>query len=220
MKSESQSEREGLHLAYQSEEEYFLNHCIQKVEFARYQVSRQLESAINRKKEQSFELKLFVGILAAFILFYNMALAMTAAGGVLSYIGAVTVMLCYIAYLIVMPVCVFKIVKSILILVVNRQGRVGAWIARRYSLPLYHTEIQSCRTYLEKYRILLEDLENCKDKLGEEETSWTDFIKERMESTDLEPQIEVVSLNYGKLHKFAAVSSVIVTLLVCIILLL
>ncbi len=66
----------------------------------------------------------------------------------------------------------------------------------------------------------MEDLENCKDKLGEEETSWTDFIKERMESTDLEPRIEVVSLNYGKLHKFAAVSSVIVTLLVCIILLL
>jgi len=206
--------------AYRSEEEYFLENCIKKVEFAKYQVSRQLESAVSRQKEHAIEVKIFAGILLALIVVCNLALAMVDSGAVvLVLIGALITILCRIVYIFVMPICLFKIIKGTIILCINKQNAIGIWAAGHFSLPLYSDEIQSCQKYLEKYRIFLEDLENCRESLENGNPFNKDFIEDQMSSIELEPQIRVVNPNYGKLHRFAVTISLIITVLLCLLVL-
>lgn len=210
----------NISFAYLSEDEYFLDNYIKKVEFARYQVAGQMESAISRQKDHAFEVKLFAGILVAVILICNMALAMTETGVALLWaMGAISVVLCYIAYIFVMPVCLFKIIKGTVILCINKQNAIGIWAARRFSLPLYSTEIQSCQAYLEKYRILLENLETCQESLAAGNPLNRELLEDQINNTDLEPQIKVVYPNYGKLHGFAVTISVIITIIICLFIL-
>lgn len=207
--------------AYRSEEEYFLENSIEKVEFAKYQVSRQLESAVSRQKEHAVEVKIFAGILLMLIVLCNLALAMVVGSGtaVLVLIGALITILCRIAYIFVMPICLFKIIKGTIILCINKQNAIGVWAAKHFSLPLYSDEIQSCQKYLEKYRILLEDLENCRESLEAGNSFNKALIEDQMSSIELEPQIRVVNPNYGKHNFFAAMTSLIITVILCLVIL-
>ncbi len=206
--------------AYGSEEEYFLENSIKKVEFAKYQVSRQLESAVSRQKEHVFEVKIFAGILLALIVLYNMAFAMVGSGAdALVHIGTLTAILCMIPYTVVMPICLFKTIKGTIILCINKQNAIGIWAAGHFSLPLYSDEIQSCQKYLEKYRILLEDLGKCRESLENGNPFNKALIEDQMSSIELEPQIRVGYPDYGKLHRFAVAISLIITVILCLVVL-
>lgn len=205
---------------YHSEEEYLLNKYIEQVEFANFKVSRQLESAIERIKDQKFEVKLFIGILIIIIIAYNFSYAMITASGIFVAIGMILNYFCSLVYIIGLPICLYKILKGIIILSIGKQNFIGEWTVKKFSLPAFSSEIQICQIYMQKYKIILEDFEIWKENLLNGIPVDKNVIENRMKDVNLNPQISVTFHNYGKMKRFSSIVAIVISIIIYISLIL
>lgn len=197
-----------------SEEEYLINKYIEQVEFANYQVSRQLENVLERIKDQKFEVKLFIGIFIIIIIAYNFSYAMGTAGIIFSIIGIILNYFCSLAYIIGLPICLYKVLKGIIILSTSKQNSIGKWAIETFSLPAFSFEIQSCQIYIQKYKLILEDLELWKENLADGIPVDKAVIENRMKDVNLNPKISVVFHNFGKLKRFSTLAAIVLSVII------
>lgn len=200
--------------AYDSEEEYLINKYIEQVEFANYQVSRQLESVMERIKDQKFEVKLFIGIFIFIIVFRNLLHVFSFPGIISNVIISVLDYFFSLAYIFGFPVCLYKVVKGIIILSTSNQNEVGEWVVEAFSLPAFFSEIQSCQTHIQRYKLILEDLESWKENLADGIPVDKNVIENRMKDVDFNPKISVVFTNFGKLKRFSTIISIVISIIV------
>lgn len=190
---------------YASELEYKLHIYEDKVEFAKSRIIIQLRSAIVRKKEEEFELKMYVGIFLA--IEFLIALGITMSIGFLNFLSLIGVPILFVGiagWVFVRPVCVYKIVKGIILYSINRQNRLGEWLMKKYEIPTCGSEINACQLYLNKYKLYLESIQQWKDQASEGGLvlSEGEIIKQltRM-GMELEPEIGVATVMGGNLKK-------------------
>lgn len=190
---------------YASELEYKLHIYEDKVEFAKSRIIIQLRSAIVRKKEEEFELKMYVGIFLA--IEFLIALGITLSIGFLNFLSLIGVPILFVGiagWVFVRPVCVYKIVKGIILYSINRQNRLGEWLMKKYEIPTCGSEINACQLYLNKYKLYLESIQQWKDQASEGGLvlSEGEITKQltRM-GMELEPEIGVATVMGGNLKK-------------------
>lgn len=206
---ENRVSNQEIKFEYSSEEEYLINKSIEQVEFANYQVSRQLESILERIKDQKFEVKLFIGI----FIIINIAYYLSSEIG-LPIIGSVLNYFCSLAFIIGLPICLYKVLKGIIILSTSKQNAIGKWVVEAFSLPALSSEIQSCQIYMQKYKLILEDLELWKDSLADGIPVDKTAIENRMKDVNLNPKISVVSHNFGKLKRFSTLVAIVLSVII------
>lgn len=196
---------------YDSEEEYLISRSIEQVKFADFQISRQLESVNARIKDLKFEVKLFIGILMGTIIIGNLFFAMVISGGAFTVIGLFLSRICSTLYLVILPVCLYKVLKAMIILSTNKKNNKESWAVRTFSITAFSTEIKECQVYKELYRSILDDLESWKSNLAENIPVDKKIIEDRMRDINLDPKIPVTFYNSGKLKRFSMFIAIIVS---------
>lgn len=189
---------------YETELEYRLHTYEDKIKFAKYKVESQLDKAVMRKRDEEFELKLYAGILLAFVILLPLSFIMSLGKwNFLSLIGVPLLFIALAGWLFVMPICVYKMIKGAILYSINQRKKLGEWFFRRYEIPFCNTEIDTCRIYINKYRVLLENIEEWKEKISEGRLEFPEEqILRQLEQVELEPQIEVATMRWGKMMKF------------------
>lgn len=196
---------------YDSEEEYLISRSIEQVKFADFQISRQLESVNARIKDLKFEVKLFIGILMGTIIIGNLFFAMVISGGAFTVIGLFLSRICSTLYLVILPVCLYKVLKAMIILSTNKKNNKESWAVRTFSITAFSTEIKECQVYKELYRSILDDLESWKSNLAENIPVDKKIIEDRMRDINLDPKIPVTFYNSGKLKRFSMFIAIVVS---------
>lgn len=196
---------------YDSEEEYLISRSIEQVKFADFQISRQLESVNARIKDLKFEVKLFIGILMGTIIIGNLFFAMVISGGAFTVIGLFLSRICSTLYLVILPVCLYKVLKAMIILSTNKKNNKESWAVRTFSITAFSTEIKECQVYKELYRSILDDLESWKSNLAENIPVDKKIIEDRMSDINLNPKIPVTFYNSGKLKRFSMFIAIVVS---------
>ncbi len=196
---------------YDSEEEYLISRSIEQVKFADFQISRQLESVNARIKDLKFEVKLFIGILMGTIIIGNLFFAMVISGGAFTVIGLFLSRICSTLYLVILPVCLYKVLKAMIILSTNKKNNKESWAVRTFSITAFSTEIKECQVYKELYRSILDDLESWKSNLVENIPVDKKIIEDRMRDINLDPKIPVTFYNSGKLKRFSMFIAIVVS---------
>lgn len=196
---------------YDSEEEYLISRSIEQVKFADFQISRQLESVNARIKDLKFEVKLFIGILMGTIIIGNLFFAMVISGGAFTVIGLFLSRICSTLYLVILPVCLYKVLKAMIILSTNKKNSKESWAVRTFSITAFSTEIKECQVYKELYRSILDDLESWKSNLAENIPVDKKIIEDRMRDINLDPKIPVTFYNSGKLKRFSMFIAIVVS---------
>lgn len=197
---------------YGSEEEYLINKCEERVKFSNYQVSSQLKSAIARINDQKFEFKLFTGILITITIAYYFSSLISKTNIILAIIGSVLNYFFSIIYIVGLPICIYKILKSAIILSTGKESIIGRWAVKKFSLPSFLSEIQTCQIYIQKYKLILEDFELWRGNLSNGISVDKNIIENRMEGVELNPEISVVFQNYGKLKRFSTIISAVISI--------
>lgn len=194
--------------AYSGRDTYMLDHYMERVTFAKYQVQRQLEYAVKRKRDQAFEIKVFIGVLLCYITIYHLSYMLAESKNIFLFlIGEIVLVVSEIAYLFVVPVCIYRIIRGGFILLMDRLDEV-----KTYSL-----EIEECQKYLEKYKLLLEDLYQWKEEIIQGGIIDDAAIYERVHKVELSPDIPVMTDAFGKMGKFYTVSAILLTILFCVV---
>lgn len=196
---------------YDSEEEYLISRSIEQVKFADFQISRQLESVNARIKDLKFEVKLFIGILMGTIIIGNLFFAMVISGGAFTVIGLFLSRICSTLYLVILPVCLYKVLKAMIILSTNKKNNKESWAVRTFSITAFSTEIKECQVYKELYRSILDDLESWKSNLAENIPVDKKIIEDRMRDINLDSKIPVTFYNSGKLKRFSMFIAIVVS---------
>lgn len=209
---------------YESELEYQLHIYEDKVDFAKCRILIQLRSAVVRKKEEEFELKMYGGIFLGIELL--IALSFTMSLGLWNFLAFIGVPLLFVGiagWLFVRPVCVYKIVKGVILYSVNRQNSLGEWLGKRYEIHTCGTEINTCQLYLNKYNLYLEDIGLWKTKVTEGNMEFSEEqIMERLKriEKELEPEIGVATVMDGNLKKVLKRITIVGTVIVYALILL
>lgn len=209
---------------YATELEYQLHIHEDKVEFARCQILIQLRSAVVRKREEDFELKMYTGIFLA--IEFLIAFSFTMSLGLWNFLALIGVPLLFIGmagWLFVRPVCVYKIVKGIILRSIDSQNRLGEWMMKRYKIPTCGAEINACQLYLNKYNLYLQDIKQWNSQIAEGGLELSEEqVMERLRGMEreLEPEIGVATVMEGNLKKFLKRVTMAGTLIVYGILLL
>lgn len=214
---ENETFNKEMKFTYDSEEEYLVNRSIEQVKFADFQISRQLESINARIKDLKFEFKLFIGILAAMVIIGNLFLAMSMSGGVFTVIGLFSSQICSYLYLVILPVCLYKILKTMIILSTCKEGNMGSWAVRMFSILAFSTEIKECQVYKKLYQSILDDLETWKNNLEENIPVDKNVIESRIKDVNLEPKIPVTFYNSRKLKSFSLTIAIIISVILLMI---
>lgn len=204
---------------YDSEEEYLVNHYTDKTLFAKYNMERQLLSATTRQKDLEFELKLFGGAWAAMILLLPIGAIMCIASFILAVMGgALLVVACIFALIVLLPYCIYKTCRALLVLGINKQNAIGQWAVKKFSLTVYKSEVQQCQEYSQRYTLLLEDLSEWKEALSRGEPVDAGAISKRVSGIDFDPEIKVTNPNSGELKQFSRKISIVVSIITYILL--
>lgn len=189
---------------YATELEYQLHTYEDKIAFAKYKVESQLDKAVNRKKDEEFELKLYSGLLL--FMFILLPFSFTMSLGKWNFLALIGVPLLFVAlagWIFAMPVCVYKMIKGTILYSINQRNKLGEWLLKRYEIPFCNTEISACQSYVNKYRVLLENIERWKEEIGEGRLEFPqEQIIKQLEQVELEPQIEIATMRWGKMIGF------------------
>lgn len=196
---------------YATELEYQLHTYEDKIKFAKYQVESQLDKALMRKKDEEFELKLYGGVLLFIVLLLPLSFIMSL--GMWNFLALLGVPLLFIAiagWIFAMPVCVYKVIKGTLLYSINRQNKLGQWLMKKYGIPFCNTEINTCQTYLNKYKVLLENIEHWREKSGEGQMEFSgEQILEQLKAVELDPRIEIATMRWGNMMRFIRRTTII-----------
>ena len=210
---------------YEDGAAYWLDHYEDKIGYALTEVEAQLKHAQERKREQDFDLKLFGGIFIGIFALLPILLAMPMSGVLpLMILGGVLVIIEIFAIAIVIPVCIYKIINSIVSKLVNdKDSVIGGWLVQRYNVPRLTGEIQACQIYVGRYKEHLANIASWREMLENGSFDMdVEEIKNRMEKVNLDPQIETASKNHYRLKRLInritiAVAIVIFAILIALL---
>ena len=183
---------------------YWLDYYEDKIGFALTEVEAQLRHAQKRKQEQEFELRLFGGIFLGIFGFLPIALALPMSGVFpLMLIGGVLVIIEILAIALVIPVCIYKIIKSLVSKVINdKDNELGDWIVQKYQVPRITGEIAACQIFVGRYKEHLANIASWRKMLEQGSFEMdAEEIKNRMEKVNLDPKIETASQGNYKLKR-------------------
>ena len=141
----------------------------------------------------------------------------------LALIGVPLLFIGMAGWLFVRPVCVYKIVKGIILRSIDSQNRLGEWMMKRYEIPTCGAEINACQLYLNKYNLYLQDIKQWDTQIAEGDLELSEEqVMERLKGMEreLEPEIGVATVMEGNLKKFLKRVTMAGTLIVYGILLL
>lgn len=207
---------------YDSKITYWLDYYEERTEFALTEMESHLKYAQKRKDEQEFELKLFGGILLGIILFLPISLALPMSGVFpLVILGGVLVLIEIFAIVFVIPICIYKIIRSFVSKVINdKDNSLGDWLVQRYHVPRLTAEIQACQTYVGRYKEQLANIASWREMLeqGSFEMEETE-LKNHMEKINLDPKIETASENSYDLKRLITRTTIAIVAVVFVILL-
>lgn len=189
---------------YATELEYQLHTYEDKIKFAKYKVESQRNKAVMRKRDEEFELKLYAGILLFMVILLPLSFIMSLGRwNVLALIGVPLLFIAIAGWIFAMPICVYKMIKGTILYSINQRNKLGEWFFRRYEIPFVNTEINACQIYINKYQVLLENIEKWKAEIGEGQLEFPEEqILRQLEQVELEPQIDVATMRWGKMMKF------------------
>ena len=191
---------------YQTQEnaEYWIDHYMERIAFARKRLQRQLQTAQERQKDAKMELIIAGSLLIAVYLgwFFLQALMRTT---VLGYLIASIIYAFYkLVLLIGYPICIYKVIKSAVVMLIDGRGMVGLWLIKAFRLEVYADEIDSCQEYLRSYNAVYQDMVEWKEDLAQARSVDLTIVAQRFERLDLDPQIKVISPMQGRISKVAA----------------
>ncbi|MBE5881370.1 MAG: hypothetical protein E7289_03505 [Lachnospiraceae bacterium] len=187
---------------YDNQIKYWLDHYQEQLEYALTKMLMQLKNAKERKKEQEFELKLYTIVLITMFVILPIALAMPMTRVFpLVILGGVLVAIEAYAFGVIMPICIYKIIKGLVRKAINdKENALGDWIVQRYHVPRLTGEIQACQIYVGRYKEQLANIASWKEMLEQGTFDMEESeIKNRMEKVNLDPEIEIASENNYKL---------------------
>lgn len=196
--------KENSRYQYAEDAAYWFDYYENKIGFALTEVEMQLKHAQERKREQEFELRLFAGIMLGIIVLLPISLALPMSGVLpLMLIGGVLVIIEIFAIAIVMPICIYKVIKGIISKLINdKDSALGDWLVQRYHVPRMTGEIQACQIYVGRYKEHLANIASWREMLGQGSFDMdVAEIKDRMEKVNLNPQIETATKNHYRLKK-------------------
>lgn len=196
--------KEATRYKYDNDIGYWLDYYEERISFALTEVEMQRKHAKERKREQEFELRLFAGIMLGIVVLLPISLALPMSGVLpLMIIGGILVIIEIFAIAIVMPICIYKVIKGIISKLINdKDSALGDWLVQRYHVPRLTGEIQACQIYVGRYKEHLANIVSWREMLGQGSSDMdVAEIKNRMEKVNLDPQIETATKNHYRLKK-------------------
>ena len=218
-------EKEAVRYQYDNNVEYWLNHYEDEIGFALVEVEAQLKHAQERKNEQDFELKLYGGVFLGIFGLLPICLAFPMTGVLpLMIIGGVLVVIEILAIAIVIPICIYKIINSVVSKLVNdKDSEIGNWLVELYHVPRLTGEIQACQVYVGRYKAHLANIGSWREMLEQGSFDMdVEEIKNRMEKVNLDPKIEAATKSHYRLKRLInritiAVAALIFSILICLV---
>lgn len=199
---------------YKSDREYWLSYYEEQIAFARSKVQSHLKAAMSRKQEQEFELKLYCGILLGIFVLCPLGILLTMSGGLLMLVGGTILVALSFGIVFVVPVCCYKISKGLFYWIINRSERAEQWLMQRFGIQTVQKEIQVCMVWIEKYRLLEEQIQKWRGEIDRQEAGTDEKgpdkeeMESRFEHVNFEPCIEVVSEFRGGIRKLARIAAI------------
>ncbi len=214
-------EKEAASFQYSENAEYWLDYYEERINFALTNVSMQLKHAQERKREQDFEMKMYSTIALVVIGVLPIALAMPLSGVVpLVIFGAVLLIIDIWSFVIVLPICTYKIIHGLVNKMINdKDNELGEWLVRRYHVPRLTGEIQACQIYVGRYKEKLANIASWRDMLNQGSLDIDESeLKNQMEKVNLDPGIEVAAKGDYRLKKLVNKTTLVVATITFIIL--
>lgn len=209
--------KETPRMKYDSNISYWLDYYEEQIEFACTKVNMQLRSAQERKREQEFEFKLYAGIMLVMIVLLPLVFALPMTK-ILPFmiLGGLLAIVEIVAFVLVMPVCVYKIIQGYVSKIINdNENSLGDRIVQKYQLPRLTGEIQACQIHVGRYKEQLANIKAWREMLEEDKLDVEESeIRNRLEKVNLEPDIEVASPNNGKLKRMIRRITVMVAVII------
>jgi len=197
-------EKAAARYQYDNGIKYWLDYYEDQLTFALRKVEMQLKKAKERKNELEFELKFYVWVAAGMLGLLPIALALPMTKVLpLMILGGLLVIALILAFVFVMPVCVYKVIQGYVSKVINDiENSLGEWIVQKYQVPRLTGEIQACQIYVGRYKQHLANIASWNEMLEQGALDIDESeIKNRMETVDLDPDIEVASSSHYRLKK-------------------
>lgn len=195
---------------YRSEFDYKLHSYEERLEFAKYQVKSQLRDAYKRRIEENREGKAWGGLMVVILVCLLIAILMSNSRSILVLPGVLLLFASVAAVLIVMPICIYKVIKCIFMWSINKENKLGKWLVEKCEIPTQQSEIAACQSLLNRYNLLSEDIVRFREEYAEDRLSLPEQeIYARYDNVNYKPQIAVVSENCKKLMKFIRTLTVI-----------
>ncbi|MBQ8189080.1 MAG: hypothetical protein IJZ44_04800 [Lachnospiraceae bacterium] len=195
---------------YQSELDYKLHIYEEKLDFAKYQIKSQLKDAYKRRREETYELKLWSGVLIAMLICFVLSVFMSNSVSILVIPGVLLMFASVAAMYLLLPICVYNIVKGVFLWSINKENKLGKWLVEKCEIPTQRSEIVELQTYLNRYNILMEDLEHYREEIRDGVFDVDEAeIYHRFETVNYKPEIVVVSKYSEKLKKLVKWVSII-----------
>ncbi len=216
---------------YENEGQYLIAQYKEQLEFALYQVESQYESAKKREEDEKKDLRVFLILLGIILLMFPLSILIALSGSVvfseggfvlkgnlaLGMLGCV-LMIADIPFLLyVVPFCLYKILRGVVLIQINKQSRMGRYICKKWKLDVFSSERRQCEEYIRKYRLVLQELDELADNLYFDNNADLMPIKERMKQVDIKPKVRVVNSLYGIVNQKIKVAAIVVTVLVYLI---
>ncbi|MBR1692703.1 MAG: hypothetical protein IJ711_08010 [Lachnospiraceae bacterium] len=190
---------------YSDAGEYWISTYMEKISFARYRVQSQLKTAYVRQKDAASEVKICTGIVLLMLFIYWLLMELQASRDVAGFvIGTVLFAFFQFVMLIGFPICIYKIIRGLILIEIDRQGALGKVLTELCRWDVYAHEVQACEEYIRKCNAVYQDMEDWKKELEEGRSVDLDVVRERFEQIELDPKIQVVQTSGGRMHKIAA----------------
>lgn len=199
--------------------DYWINHYMEQISFARYKVQSQLNSAYERQKEPHNDIMLFGGVmLAGFFIYLLLMIFSHIQITIIFAVANVLRSVWHILLLIIDPVCIFKILRGALLSAADRKRAASESFPAREELYLYVDEIKKCQSYIQLYDEAYKDMERWKTELANGKKVDMQKVNERFEALTLEPKIPIVKTNHGSINKTASACAIIAGILLFLLL--
>ena len=200
---------------YKDETEYLISTQAEKVEFAIYQITSQLESVNKRLYLVMDEFKVNSALFIAILIVYGISfLVIQSPSVILRIIAAIPYVLSVFALLFLSPVLIYKAVNGFVQYQLNMHSDRYVRLMSKYGILTYEAERRRCQKLLTMYQGYMERIEELKTlkQNGQLELSASE-ISEEFDEMKLDETVPVANPYTGKLAVFTKVCTAIMYIL-------
>lgn len=185
--------------------EYLLATQLEKVQFEKGRMERQLASANKRLHMLWTDIWLYVGMLVADIIIMGLAWLLARLGNLPIRLLTVPVaLICLVLLFIMGPLVLYRLSKSIILYMINFKGDRYVRFLHKYDIVTYAAEASKCQRVLTRYHTYMEELEQqliyCRNGSFQETQ---EQLEERFEQMDLDQKVKIASPFSGKMNRIA-----------------